>query len=697
MSESRRDLEIVSLRDLARAHGVQTAYIDLDRKRRVGSPEVLLQVLGALGLPIQRMTDVPRALKDTARHDAARIIEPVILAREGRGGFDLNLASRPSARRAELTLKLEHGKSQSWIVSAAQLGASTRIRFPHRLPLGYHRIEVKVAGKTAESLVVSHPARTFAASGEKADRAWGVFLPLYALATKNSLGVGDFTDLEKLIGWVAGEGGSIVATLPFLASFLDEPYCPSPYAPISRQFWNELFVDPRRVPELERCPEAHRILASSGEEIERLRAKPMVDYRGCFKLKRRLLEALAESLFSGSSSRWGEFEEALRTQPELERYARFRAAVEFRRENWQRWPEAMRSGTIGPSDFDDRARKYHLYAQWIAGEQVASAGRRAREAGRGLYLDLPLGAHPDGYDLWSEPEAFASGLSAGAPPDPFFTRGQSWGFPPLHPRRIREQGYRYVIACYRHQLRNAGMMRVDHIMGLHRLYSIPSGIDAKEGVYLNYHAEELYAILALESVRAGAVVIGEDLGTVPKYVRQAMKRHGISGMSVTQFECQPDARRAVGVPAAGSVASLNTHDMAPFRAFWEGSDIDDRRDLGLLDKDGVEREKKSRERLTRAVARFLRFHRLARGNPSEAAVAFRGLSKFLAASAARAVLVNIEDLWGESLPQNTPGTMDERPNWQRKARRRFEQFAKAPGVIEALREIDRLRRKRREP
>ena len=465
-------------------------------------------------------------------------------------------------------------------------------------PFGYHRV-----GKT---LVISAPRRCF----QGKERSWGLFLPLHALHSKRSPGAGDLTDLKAFARWAGRMGAGWVGTLPLLSQFLDKPrwtkegvvqrgkpFEPSPYSPVSRLFWNEFWVDVG--------------------EIKSPRRSPGVDYRRQMEAKWRILEKKAKG--------WAPPRRWLRDHPDVEEYARFRA------------------GKV--------SAKTILYGQWLVGRQMEQLRRACDRAGVGLYFDLPLGAHPSGYDAWKEGESFVRGMHVGAPPDPFFSGGQDWGFCPPHPERIRELGYDYFIRCVRHSMRHASMLRVDHIMGLHRLFWVPAGMPAREGVYVRYKAEELYAILSLESHRNRCAVVGEDLGTVPPEVRRSMRRHGLSGMFVVQYEWDPNSRRPLRAAPRRSVACLNTHDMPPFAAFWKKH----------------------------------------KGNGGAGAVeAARALLKKLSAGPARAVQVNPEDLWGELRPHNVPGTRGPR-NWRRKMRFPLERICRMGEITKPLQEINRLR------
>lgn len=698
-----------SLRQLARLHGVQTAYYDVSGLRKEASRESLLRVLRALGTPAETLRDVPAALRERRQALWQRGVEPVIVAWEGSPAeVKLSLPVQSMSGSLACELKLEGGEVKSWrldlaglpTVEAAEIEGvryvAKSIALP-AVPWGYHELAFQLKRSHLETMIIGAPARAYGAPDRAADRVWGVFLPLYALHSRRSWGAGDFSDLEALMDWLNDLGGTVVATLPLLASFLDEPFDPSPYAPVSRLFWNEFYVDVTRVPELARCPAARSLLASNEvrSHIEGLRSTNLADYRGQMALKRRVLEELARYVFAEASERRVALRRFVDAHPAVEDYARFRAACERRRSPWPEWPEPLRNGVLAPGDYDGETERYHLYAQWVTQEQIQRLSDAAEGNGQLMYLDLPLGVHPHGYDVWRHRDVFAADVSGGAPPDAVFTKGQDWGFPPLHPEKLREQRYRYVIAYLRHHLQRARILRIDHVMGLHRLFWIPRGLDAGDGVYVRYPAQEFYAILTLESHRHKAWIVGENLGTVPSYVNPAMSRHNIHRMYVVHYELASHARRPLRAVSANSVASLNTHDMPPFAAFWKGLDIQDRLRLGLLNGTSARAERRSRQRQRKAlVTSFERKGRLSNA-PPDARSMLRAVLAFLASSPARAVLVNLEDLWLETQPQNVPGTWNEHPNWQRKARHSLEAFRQMPEVVDTLCEIDLLRKRGR--
>lgn len=703
------DTPVRPLYQLGSLYGVQTFYSDVDHRRRTPDPEALVLLLRALGAPLETTQGAPGALRERRQELWRRVVEPVVVAWDGGPArVEVRLPAAPSHQMLACTLHLEDGRTFTWPGDTAEKpilheeeveGVRYVVKgldLPDKLPWGYHRFAIEREHGRAEALVISAPRRAYAPSRDGGDyRSWGVFLPLYALRTRKSWGTGDLGDLEALRGWIRGLGGEVVGTLPLLAAFLDEPCDPSPYSPASRLFWNELYIDVSRAPELSRCPSAQALLESPRLQQERdsLRESELVDYRGAMRLKRQVLEELARSFFPRAREQQDGFERFRGDHPDVDAYARFRAVGERQRTPWPRWPQSQRSGLVAGGDYDEDAYRYHLYAQWLAHEQMAAQGAGGKGERGGLYLDLPLGVHAESYDVWREREVFALEAEGGAPPDRFFTGGQTWGFPPLRPEESRKQGHRYFISCLRHHLEHAGLLRIDHVMGMHRLFWVPRGLTAAHGMYVRYPAEELYAILSLESHRNQAWIVGENLGVVPGYVNRAMASHGIHKMYVLEYEMRADPRRALRPVPRDALASLNTHDMPTFAAFWEGLDIQERLESGLLDASGAQREQDRRKDLREALVAFLREQGLLEAEADDIATVLRACIAYLGASPARAVLINLEDLWLESKGQNVPGGDARHPNWRRKARYDVESASELAAVLEPLKTLNHLRQR----
>jgi 4-alpha-glucanotransferase len=689
--------ELAALRRLAKAAGIHTQYKDgLGRERRP-PPETLMAILRALGHPLRSARDAPRLLERARRTPAAELLPPVVVAWDG-DAAPIRVPMPSRASRIAWTLELEDRGGEYRSEQAVRRGSSAlSLRLPRAIPMGRHRLIVEAGSARAVATVLSAPARCYQGEQQDAeqDRELGIFLPLYAVRSRRGWGIGDLSDLEALTQWAGSLGCNLVGTLPLLASFLDEPFEPSPYAPVSRLHFSELFADLTAAPELKGSPAAQRLLASAtfARKLDSLRKGDMVDYRAVWRLKRQVLSFLAAAAFR-NPARLSAMEKLLEQEPTVREYARFRAAAERKGTTWQHWNARAREGQLSAADFESSVYQRHLYAQLLIREQLTEQSRLARERGGRLYLDLPLGAHGGGFDLWRFREHFATDLATGAPPDTMFTHGQNWGFPPLHPEQSRLLGHAYLAAAIRNHLRFAGALRIDHIAGLHRLFCIPAGMNGEDGTYVTYPHDEFYAVLSMESHLARARIIGENLGTVPPEVTQTMTRRGVLGMWVGQFGLVADSARAVPPIPSSDLACLNTHDIPPFAAHWRGEDITLRHDFGWLDDEAAAGEARGREQWRTAIVKYLRKERLLKAGKQEppAEQVARAILLALARSDAGIVLVNLEDLWGEALSQNVPGTTDEHENWKRKASRMLESIISDGELAVFFRSLARARR-----
>lgn len=696
--------DVPGLATLARLYGVQTSFSDVDGRRRLASAEALLGVIRALGAPIETVANVPNALRERRHEVWTRRLEPVIVAWQGRpANVDVRLPAAAGDRRLRCELTFEDGGVRRWtsresdreLIESAEIEGKLHNRYrlplPTDLPAGYHRLVLELDGDRTESLVIAAPTRAFRRPG--AGRSWGVFAPLYALRSDRNWGAGDFADLRSLMEWTGELGSGSVATLPLLAAFLDEPFEPSPYVPASRLFWNEIYLDMESVPELGACEPARALVASAAfqRDVKRLRDLPSVDHRALARLKRSMIERLSHCFFSHKSSRREELERFADANPDLRDYARFRAVTQKRGVPWHAWPGPLRDGALSREDSDADAERYHLYVQWLVHEQMSYLVEDHGRSNVGLHLDMPLGTHPDGYDVWRERELFAQDISVGAPPDTLFAGGQDWGFRPPNPEAQRAQGYRHFRACLTHHLRYCGSLRIDHVMGLHRLYWIPRAGGSREGVYVRYPDEELYAIICLESHRHEAEIVGEDLGTVPREVRRSMGRHGFTRSYVLQIESSASTEEPFGEIPRDSVASLNTHDTPTFAAYWTGGDTAFKRTLGVIDSQMATAERRSRQEHKKALVAFLTREGLLDADHGDEATILEGCLAYLASSRARMLLITLEDLWLETESQNVPGTSNEHPNWQRKARHTIEEIRNAPEFAAILRDVNHRR------
>jgi 4-alpha-glucanotransferase len=667
------------LDQLASAFGVITSYHDIDGTRRRAAPEALVAVLRALGAPLERTVDAADALRAIGARAAPLRVEPIHVIREGTAPA-IRLVGRSDAR-AQLVLRREDGSFEEWsavgrpVPDAGVPATSFAIDCP--LPWGLHELTLEFGPDRFRTSIVHAPRLAPAPSSR---RSWGVFAPMHAYGDRVSGGVPTYSDLTRLARWIAASGAEWISTLPLLASFLDEPFEPSPYVPASRLFWNDLYIDAARAPGADYEHMLPAIVPDSGD---------FVDYRCVADAQHRILRAAARRFFDSGGERDPAFRGWMDAHSRAAEYARFRSLCDRFRQPFDAWPAPLPPDVLDAESMAESER-FHAWAAWVADRQIADISSETRNGAARLYLDLPLGVHRSGFDTWHEPALFASGISVGAPPDPFFRAGQNWGFPPLDPSAMRMDGLRYIRDCLRHHLESAGMLRLDHVMSLERLFWIPEGMPAVEGVYVRYPRDELIALLTLEAHRHGAVIVGEDLGTVTPEIRQALAANGILRMYVAQFEFAPESDPPIAAPAANTVAALNTHDLPTFAAFWGGLDIEDQVALGQLDEVARDRALAERDRLRTRLGQWAGAEGLAEDDAARRVLLT--LLDWIAASDAAIHIVNLEDLWLETRPQNTPGTTVERPNWRRRAKHDVASLVADTGVAEQLVRIDARRR-----
>ncbi|MBA3362916.1 MAG: 4-alpha-glucanotransferase [Actinobacteria bacterium] len=686
MSDERR-----ALRELARLYGVQESYKNVFGTRVQAGVDSTIAVLRAMGAPVGSLGDAAEALR-ARKHDLARRrLEPVIVAWGGRlSGVEMRAPASERGRETRFALTSEGEEPARWEAGTAVPNGPTedgsgpvRLAIGHRLPAGRHSLWVETGEGPVRALVLSAPRTCPQPDG----RWWGVFAPLYALRAEGDWGVGSFSELAAFRGWIDDLGGSVAATLPLFAQFLDEPMVePSPYSPASRLFWNETYIDVGRAPGLDACEEAREALEdpSFREQIARLRKNELTDHPAVAAAKRRVLDPLAQQAFRGNPPE-GLMEFA--ANPRAADYARFRAEVERRGAWWGAWPRIERGGALAGSALDDDRARYHLFVQWVASQQLSEAAGRLGATG-GLMLDLPIGVNGAGYDVWRERDSFAPDVAAGAPPDAFWSQGQDWGAPPPHPHGAREAGYRYHDEVFRTLFRYAAVARIDHVIGLHRLYWVPRGASARDGVYVRYRAQEWYALLSIAANDTGAVVVGEDLGTVPGYVRPAMKARGLLRTYVAQREA---GGAGLPEPPAESVAALNTHDMPTWAGFWRGTDVPLREELGLIDHSQAELILEARRQVRGALPASLP-GLLADPDGEDPRSSLEASLERLAASRAAIVMASLGDLLLEADPQNVPGTGPERLNWRRRYPWTLDEIKARPDTASTLERIHQARR-----
>lgn len=508
-------------------------------------------------------------------------------------------------------------------------------RLPRDLPAGYHRIAPR---RGPEAPLIVAPPVCYLPRGF---RTWGWAIQLYASRSRRSWGIGDLGDLRWLGKWAAKQGAGIALINPLAAATPILPQQPSPYFPSSRRFRSPLFL---RIEEVEgaRGTKGLQTLAARGRALNESRE---IDRNAIFRLKVESLERIWKSVRGRDDRR---FERFRREQAGLEQFATFNALAERFSGGWREWPEEYRhpdAPAVAKAAAEPALRDRIRFHQWLQ-YQVDRQLERA-SAAMPVMQDLPIGFDANGADAWAFQDVLAEGISVGAPPDEFNTRGQDWGLPPFVPDKLRAAGYDPFVQTIRAGLRHAGGLRIDHAMGLFRLFWIPWGAEPKDGAYVRSHAADLLAIVALESQRAGAVIVGEDLGTVEDEAREQLAAKQILSYRLVWFEKTPPSR----FPDR-ALAAVTTHDLPTIAGLWSDSDLDAQKRLGLSPNEAGTAEIKSRvRRLTRSTP----------GTPAADVVA--RVHEALGRAPSRIVTATLDDAMVVEERPNMPATTDEWPNW----------------------------------
>ncbi len=505
-----------------------------------------------------------------------------------------------------------------------------------------------------------------------ARRSWGFAAQLYSVRSRASWGHGDLHDLADLAVWSGGGlGADFVLVNPLHAAEPRPPVSPSPYLPMSRRQISPLYLRIEDIPEYQglSAGDRARVAALAAPLRAASTTAALIDRDAVWAAKRAALELIRTVPLT--ASRRAELDAFLaRDRRALDDWAAWCAIAELRGPDWRSWPAPLTDP--GSAEVAELRRTlaapigFHTWLQWLAAEQLAAAQQAATRAGMsiGVITDLAVGAHPGGADAWARQDVIVPGISVGAPPDEFNQRGQNWTLPPWHPGRLAAQGGRPLAELIAANTRNGGGLRVDHVMGLSRLWWIPAGMSPDLGTYVRYDHELMGGVLAAGAARANALAIGEDLGTVEPWLRKFLADRHVLGTSMLWFE-----RRADGTPRRpggwrrGCLATVGTHDMPPAAAFLTGEEVTIRAKLGLLTQPEAEERAVAHAEVAWWLATLARDGLLRRSRPSpeEFTVALYG---YLTRTPAVLIGVSLAEAAGERRPQNMPGTVDEYPNWR---------------------------------
>jgi 4-alpha-glucanotransferase len=669
------------LLDVAAAYGVVTEYDDWRGNHVHVSVETIVAVLAAMDVDASTPEAAARARREQLELRWRRMLPACVTVQQGaESTFWVHV---PHGEPVEVWLELETGESRRevtqvdhWVepcrVDGRLVGEAT-FAVPEDLPLGYHTIRARCGDTEASTTLIVTPPFLGLPERMGARRGWGYATQLYSVRSARSWGVGDLVDLTDLAVWSGAEQGSdFVLVNPLHAAEPVAPMEPSPYLPTSRRFFNPLYLRVERIPEYADLPRAEQAKVTRRFNTVRRKAEHLdaIDRDTAWTAKREALQLVhAVPRTAGREADYRAFQR--REGDALEDFATWSALAEVHGNDFRSWPAELRdpsSDAVARFKADNaEAVEFHAWLQWLLDEQLQLAQAKAINAGMsiGVMHDLAVGVSLGGADAWRLQDTYAQGMQVGAPPDDYNQMGQDWGQPPWRPDRLAEVGYTPFRELLSGVLRHAGGVRVDHIIGLFRLWWVPEGKSPAAGTYVRDDHEALVGILALEAYRAGAVVVGEDLGTVAPTTRDYLRGRGILGTSILWFE-----RDESGAPLAAEkwrelcLASVTTHDLPPTAGYLESSHVYLRERLGLLTQPVEEElaadEKERAAWISELSARGL----LADGGSESVEETVQALHRYLTQTPARLLCVSLADAVGDRRAQNQPGTSNEYPNWR---------------------------------
>ena len=678
---------------LAERLGIASSYWDLVGNARPTQDLTREALVAAMGFDGSDEVAAAGSLDELARTENS-LVDPVLVWREFESvvpSLPLRLEASSGALDFEVELRTEDGSVHR--AEGRVDPTEPRLALPVRPPAGYHELVVRVAGRgvarEGRQRFIMAPRTAYTVQERIGDaRVFGLWTNLYAVRSARNWGFGDLGDLRALMRWCGSAGGAFVGVNP-LHAIPSRGLAITPYSPSSRLYRNPLYLDVEAVPEWAASPAARARLgdAAFATRLEQLRAAHAIDYGAVLDAKLAVLRELfatfcaqremaanaRSAAFAAFVAREGEWLRNFASWETLAAHFAERAGEPAT--EWRRWPRAyQRPKTAAVAAFRRKHAgeiEFRAWLQFELAEQLARAAETGRDAGLaiGLYQDLAVGSAADSADTWMAPAVFASDAAVGAPPDDYAPDGQNWGFPPLDPHALRADGYRFFSAVLRASFASAGALRIDHAMGLLRLFWIPAGRPGSEGTYVSYRHDELLGVLALESRRHEALVIAEDLGTVPPEFPPLLVDWGILSSSVLYFERDGGVPRPAASISARSLATLETHDLVPIAGFAAGRDLRIRRAVGQIADDAA-LDAALAERAGEYGAWLARLREegclVAEGEPDAVALA-GAFHAFLSRTPAPLVGVSLDDLAGETEPVNVPGVpVEQHQSWSRR-------------------------------
>jgi len=691
----------------AMAFGLQPTYYDIWGKEHTVPKETLEAIIKAMGHCVEDASG-PK-------------LSTELICKKGQKGYRMSLSIPDPTPKHPIhwEIKVESGKVYQGMCLPSGLellgqekrgGSSFWLPLAPELDEGYHRISISYGGLIHESLLILPPRTCYLPwDTDEKEKIFGLMVQLYSLRSEGDLGIGDLKGLSELAFGLREYNIRCIGLNPLHALFPHQPEAKSPYSPSTRLFFNPIYVALDKLPEFASCEKGARILEECENLIKELKSSELVEYGSVWELKKRLFRELyAQFKKRKDSQRMDAFNTyKLRKGQLLDFFATFQALNVYFKESldlntWHYWPESFQDP--GSSKVQEWKREhwdeleFYKYLAWIIEEALLETKKALNSMDMLLYLDLPVGVDSSGFETWYFKGLFAKDISIGAPPDLFNPKGQDWGLPPVIPQALYKDSFEYFIKTIRSNMEKADILRLDHIMGLARLFWIPKGMKPFQGAYVTYPMEELFAILALESHRNKCVVVGEDLGTVPDEVREAMEEYNVLSYSVFIFEKTEDRFKLPNEYKRKSVSTITTHDLPTLKGFWEGEDIKKRSQLGLFDDQElqnlyIETRKKDKEMILELLDKLELIPEGYEKNQVLENFSFDfafWVHKVLMLSNSLIVIFQIEDMIGEIEQKNLPGTIFEYPNWSRKLSLDINRIFEHPLFKRILRKIKGL-------
>lgn len=713
-----------ALKRAAESWDIETEYWDIWGTKHHATTEGIGAVLSSLGVDCSSAESLDRAIEQRLWDAWARPLPVTCVMGVDHGELALRLPIDVAGADIELAIEWEDGSRdlQSVELAPIEVRAAAELRgqrfvekaipMPGAGHLGYHQLSVLMHSEVlAVTRLILCPERAYmppALAIHK--RTGGLAVSLYGIRSERNWGCGDFTDLKAFATWAAKAAGvGFVGLNPLHAIPNRLPYNTSPYLPACSFYKNPIYLDVEAVEDFRGSALARRIVGSDAfrERAGRLRSAEFVEYEEVYGIKKRLLKLLFRTFLAREYRRGTERAEAfaayVREQGELlDQYAVYCALDEAIHRShpdvwlWTDWPEEYRdpesAATRAFASLHWRSVLFHKYLQWQIDLQLADAQSHAKDLGMpiGLYHDLALATDRFGSDLWAHRRFYVNGCRVGSPPDGFAPDGQDWSFPPPNSESHLADGYRLFAESIRKNLRHGGALRIDHVMRFFHLFWIPNTLPAKLGIYVRDRHEDLIRILALESVRNQVLVVGEDLGTVSDEIRETLHRFGILSYRLFFFEKGPDGRpRMPHEYPEQSIVSASTHDLPTLAGFWEASDIEARRRVGMVGGEAgyrrqIEERHADKQKMLDALFAFgllpSSFSRSVNDYPALTGELHHAIVGFLASTPSMLMVLNEEDLMKQPDQQNLPGTCEEYPNWRHKTRFTIEELSTKPAM-----------------